>query len=83
MPRSVVVMDNASIHSKARVTELMQAVGARVLFLQPYSPSFNPIEKVFGRLKAWLRQNRDFVTTVPPKVALHIALECVDLQTCA
>jgi transposase len=55
-PGDVVVMDNLSSHKRASVRELIGAVGARLLFLPPYSPDFNPIEKAFARLKAMLRK---------------------------
>ena len=51
----VVIMDNLSSHKRASVRALIEAAGARLLFLPPYSP-FNPIEKAFSRLKAMLRK---------------------------
>jgi transposase len=51
-----VVMDNLSSHKRAAVRELIEETGASVLFLPPYSPDFNPIEKAFARLKALLRK---------------------------
>ena len=55
-PGDVVVMDNLSSHKGPRVQQMIQAKGARLLFLPPYSPDFNPIEKVFAKLKALLRK---------------------------
>ena len=52
----VVIMDNLSSHKGPHVQEMIQAKGARLLFLPPYSPDFNPIEKVFSKLKALLRK---------------------------
>lgn len=52
----IVVMDNLSSHKSVAVRDLIEAAGARVLFLPPYSPDFNPIEKAFSRLKAMLRK---------------------------
>jgi transposase len=52
----VVIMDNLSSHKGPRVQEMIQAKGARLLFLPPYSRDFNPIEKVFSKLKALLRK---------------------------
>jgi transposase len=49
----VVVMDNLSAHKVAGVREAIEAVGARVVYLPPYSPDFNPIELVFAKFK-WL-----------------------------
>ena len=55
-PGDVVIMDNLSSHKGSRVQEMIQAKGAELLFLPPYSPDFNPIEKVFSKLKALLRK---------------------------
>ena len=55
-PGDVVVMDNLSSHKGPRVQQMIQAKGARLLFLPPYSPDFNPIEMVFAKLKALLRK---------------------------
>jgi transposase len=52
----VVVMDNLSSHKRPEVRASIEAVGARVLYLPPYSPDFNPIEKAFAKLKALLRK---------------------------
>ena len=51
----VVVMDNLSSHKIAGIQKAIEAIGARVVFLPPYSPDFNPIEQVFSKLKALLR----------------------------
>lgn len=55
-PGDVVIMDNLSSHKRASVRERIEAVGATLRFLPPYSPDFNPIEKAFSRLKAMLRK---------------------------
>jgi transposase len=52
----VVVMDNLSSHKRPQVHAAIEAAGARVLYLPPYSPDFNPIEKAFAKLKALLRK---------------------------
>ena len=52
----VVVMDNLSSPTRPRVRELIEAAGARLLYLPPYSPDFNPIEMAFSKLKALLRK---------------------------
>jgi transposase len=49
-------MDNLSSHKGPRVRELIEAAGARLLFLPPYSPDFHPIENAFAKLKALLRK---------------------------
>ncbi|MDR6146229.1 transposase [Sphingomonas sp. SORGH_AS870] len=52
----IVIMDNLSSHKRASIRDLIEAAGARLMFLPPYSPDFNPIEKAFARLKAMLRK---------------------------
>ena len=49
-------MDNLSSHKRGAVRERIEAAGASLVFLPPYSPDFNPIEKAFARLKAMLRK---------------------------
>jgi len=53
---NVVIMDNLSSHKRASVRDLIETAGATLLFLPPYSPDFNPIEKAFARLQAMLRK---------------------------
>jgi len=55
-PGDTVILDNLSSHKVAGVKEAITATGAIVLFLPPYSPDLNPIEKLFSKLKARLRQ---------------------------
>ena len=51
-----VVMDTLAAHKVAGVRHLIEAAGARLLYLPPYSPDFNPIENAFAKLKALLRK---------------------------
>jgi transposase len=55
-PGDVVVMDNLPAHKVTGVQEAIRRVGASVLYLPPYSPDLNPIEQLFAKLKALLRQ---------------------------
>lgn len=55
-PGDIVVMDNLSSHKSDEVREIIEAAGANLLFLPPYSPDFNPIEQAFSKLKAHLRK---------------------------
>ncbi len=55
-PGDVVVMDNLGCHRNAAVRDAIEAVGATLRFLPPYSPDFNPIENAFSKLKALLRK---------------------------
>ena len=54
-PGQVVIMDNLSVHKVAGVRERIEAVGARLLYLPPYSPDFNPIEPAWSKVKQILR----------------------------
>lgn len=55
-PGDIVVMDNLSSHKRAAIREKIEAAGATLRFLPPYSPDFNPIENAFAKLKALLRK---------------------------
>ena len=55
-PGDIVVMDNLSSHKGPTVRAMIEAAGARLRFLPPYSPDFNPIENAFAKLKALLRK---------------------------
>ena len=52
----IVIMDNVSIHKVAGVREAIEARGAILFYLPPYSPDLNPIEQFFSKLKAILRK---------------------------
>ena len=55
-PGDVVIMDNLPAHKPVVVREAIERAGARLEFLPPYSPDFNPIENAFARLKALMRK---------------------------
>lgn len=55
-PGDIVVMDNLSSHKGPTVRRNIEAAGAALLYLPPYSPDLNPIEKAFAKLKALLRK---------------------------
>lgn len=55
-PRDIVIMDNLPAHKVAGVRQAIEAAGAGLLYLPPYSPDFNPIEMAFSKLKALLRK---------------------------
>jgi transposase len=55
-PGDIVVMDNLSSHKVAGVREAIEAAGARLRYLPPYSPDLNPIEQLFAKFKALLRK---------------------------
>lgn len=51
-----VVLDNASFHKSSKTIELIESVGCKVIFLPPYSPDLNPIEKFWANMKRWIKQ---------------------------
>lgn len=55
-PGDIVVMDNLRAHKVPGVRQTIEANGAKLLYLPPYSPDFNPIEQLFAKLKALLRK---------------------------
>lgn len=62
-PGDIVIMDNLPAHKAAGVRDAIEAAGARLLYLPPYSPDFNPIENAFAKLKALLRSKAE--RTIP------------------
>ena len=55
-PGDIVVMDNLPAHRRSSVRAAIEAAGATLQYLPPYSPDLNPIEKAFAKLKALLRK---------------------------
>ena len=55
-PGDIVIMDNLAAHKVAGVRQAIEACGATLLYLPPYSPDLNPIEQVFAKFKALLRK---------------------------
>ena len=77
----VVVLDNLAVHKQPEVRVAIEAAGAQVRFLPPYSPDFNPIEMAFAKLKAFMRAARprtfDHVTALTAAaLALFTPAEC-------
>lgn len=58
-PTHVVILDNAKFHKSNRTRELIQGCGAQLLFLPPYSPDLNPIEKDFANIKKRWQYNAE------------------------
>ena len=55
-PGDIVVLDNLSSHKGVRIEELIQSADAELRYLPPYSPDLNPIEQMYSKVKAYLRQ---------------------------
>ncbi len=82
-PRDIVVMDNLSSHKRAAARRLIEAAGAGLRFLPPYSPDFNPIEMAFAKLKALLRKDAERTvdglwSTIGRLVDVFTPQECVN-----
>lgn len=55
-PKHIVIMDNVKFHLQLRIKEIIESVGAKIIFLPPYSPDFNPIENMWSKVKNTLRR---------------------------
>jgi transposase len=81
LPRSIVVLDNARIHMYSELEQVIHSCSARIIYLPPYSPQLNPIQKGFGLLKQWLAKNADHVFRECPDPVLDVAMrECINLR---
>ena len=75
-------MDNLPAHKITDVRQEIEAAGAKLLYLPPYSPEFNPIEQVFAKLKALLRKAA--ARTIDALwTAIAAALDAFTTQECA
>lgn len=78
LPGDLVVMDNLSSHKSVPAIEAIEAAGAKVVYLPPYSPDLNPIENIFSKVKQLIRAIRprsikkmvEAVAQVLPKITL-------------
>jgi transposase len=55
-PGDIIVLDNLTAHRASRIEEIVRECGGRVLWLAPYSPDYSPIEKMWSKLKSYLRR---------------------------
>ena len=78
----IVIMDRLGSHKVAGVREAIEAAGARLLYLPPYSPDLNPIEQAFAKLKARLRA-RALRTVAALWQALGDLVACFSPAECA
>ncbi|QKG53328.1 transposase [Hymenobacter sp. BRD67] len=79
VPGDVVVLDNLPTHKVAGLRELVEARGARLLYLPPYSPALNPSELAFSKLKTWLR-TAQARTREALECVIQAATECISEQ---
>lgn len=78
----VVIMDNLGSHKIKGVREAIEAAGASLLFIPPYSPDLNPIEMAFAKLKAMLRAKK-LRTIEAPWKALGGLADCFTAKQCS
>ena len=76
---AVVVMDNLPPHKLASIRLMIEAVGASVICLFPYSPDFNPIELWWSQLKSFLRMFAPTTTSMIDKI-IAVALNLINPQ---
>ena len=77
----VVIMDNMRSHHAKIVTELLDKSGISYLYLPPYSPDLNPIEKMWSKMKSILRKRKIRIASELPE-AVKAALEAVSTNDC-
>lgn len=81
--RSIVVLDNCSIHHVPEVVEEFRKAGIMVLFLPPYSPDYMPIELCFSYIKYYLKSHDDILQAVSdPSVIIKSAFDSVNQDQC-
>ena len=81
-PRSIVVMDNCSIHHVQEVIDLFIDAGILLLYLPPYSPDLNPIELTFSFIKHYLKQHECIAHIVSTTHLLQAAFDAVTSDLC-
>lgn len=81
-PRSIVILDNASIHHVAGVVDTIQNAGALAYFLPPYSPDLNAIEHTFSKVKSVLKANERDWSELDTETAVVAAFNCVTIEDC-
>lgn len=80
-PGDVVIMDNLSSHKRPAIRKAIRRVGARLLFLPPYSPDLNPIEQVFAKLKHLMRKAAERTAETTWR-RIGSLLDCFSPQEC-
>ncbi|CCA76208.1 related to transposase, putative-Phytophthora infestans [Serendipita indica DSM 11827] len=77
LSRSVLLLDNCSIHKMQHLVDAVTAAGCKIRFLPPYAPELNPIEESFAAVKAALRRHFRYIGTLSGDEALEIACDAV------
>ncbi len=80
-PGDIVVMDNLNVHKNERCVQAIRDAGADVLYLPPYSPEFNPIEKTWAKMKDILRK-LNTMTREAFDAAVVVAMDAISIADC-
>ena len=81
--KSVIVLDNCSIHHVPEVIELLEDAGILVMFLPPYSPDLNPIEETFSSVKYFIKDHDElYQTTDDPQSIIQSAFDNITKEQC-
>jgi len=81
-PGDIVIIDNLGSHKGKAIRRAIRAAGAKLFFLPPYSPDFNPIEQVFAKLKTLLRKAAERTVDATWR-RIGSLLECFSSAECA
>lgn len=71
-PGQVLILDNASFHKSVTTRKLVESYGCKIVFLPPYSPDLNPIEKYWANMKTKIRELLPTVATLSEALDLAI-----------
>ena len=82
-PRSVLIMDNCTIHHVLPALEVLTEAGILTMFIPPYSPDFNPAEEMFSYVKYYLKQHDEILQAYgDPKPIIRAAFNSIDKEDC-
>ena len=83
-PRSIVIMDNASIHHVDEIADLIETQAeAKLCYLPPYSPDLNPVEGVFSQAKSIMKLNDKLIqATTAPRAMLAMVFGMISTIDC-
>ena len=81
--KSIVVLDNCSIHHARLVKDALQDAGILVIYLPPYSPDLNPIEQAFSYIKYYLKEHDELLQVVTqPTAIIQAAFDSITAKQC-
>jgi transposase len=73
--KSIIIMDNASFHKKSKLEQIARLYKSTIVWLPPYSPDKNKIEKLWANLKNWLRINSHNFLTIQDAIKAYFQLK--------